>query len=185
MACWRLQAVGRMARAGWRVTCLDGRRPLRVADARACLRCQRDQLGLEEVAGVDAHGREVPGDLEAHEAVQAAPDSEGAQGDGCVNAWAVCSGQGQELGCERLSGRAGGTVPEFAQHAEQDFHRSLRCLDESLRVRVVAGQRRPEQQPVPVWLGQGPGPAGAGDVLEPCARLCARRMAERVGERVR
>ena len=100
----RMQAAGGTARFAWRVTCLDGRQPLRVADARACLSCQRHQLGLEEVAGVDAHGREVPGDLEAHQAVQAAPDNDGAQGDGCISAWAECSGHGQELGCERLSG---------------------------------------------------------------------------------
>ena len=62
-------------------------------------------------------------------------------------------------------------VPEFAQNAEQDFHRSLRCLDESLRVRVVAGQRRAEQQPVPVWLGHCPGPVGAREGLEPGARF--------------
>jgi len=118
--------------------------PLGVADAEECLRCQRGQLGLEDLAGVDAHGREVPGDFEAHQAVQTAPDDDGAQGHGGVNAGSVCSRQGQELGCEWLSGRGGGRVPGFAQNAEQDFHRSLRRLDESLRVRVVAGQRRPE-----------------------------------------
>jgi hypothetical protein len=105
------------------------------------------------------------------------------KGDGWVSAGVVCSGQGRELGCERLSGRGGGAVPEFTQNAEQNCHRSLRRVDESLRVRVVAGQRRPEQQPVPVWLGQSPGPVGAGEVLEPCARLWARRTAGRARRR--
>jgi hypothetical protein len=34
----------------------------------------------------DAHGCEVPGDFEAHDAVQAAPDKDGAQGRGRVSA---------------------------------------------------------------------------------------------------
>src|SRR5215471_6859199 len=55
------------------------------AGAGACSRRQGRKLGLEDLAGVDAHGREVPGDFQADQAVQAAPDEDGAQGDGRVS----------------------------------------------------------------------------------------------------
>ena len=51
--------------------------------------------------GIDAHGCVVPGDLEAHEAVQAAPGEEGAQGGRRVSLEAVLAGPGRELGGER------------------------------------------------------------------------------------
>jgi len=55
------------------------------AGAGACSRRQGRKLGLEDLAGVDAHGCEVPGDFQADQAVQAAPDEDGAQGDGRVS----------------------------------------------------------------------------------------------------
>jgi hypothetical protein len=79
----------------------------------------------------------------------------------------------------------GGAVPELAQNAEQLVHCGLRGLHESLRVRVVAGQRRPERQPVPVRLGQRPGPVRASERLKPGARLQARRLACRSAQRFR
>lgn len=50
-------------------------------------------LDLEELTGLDAHGREAPGDFEADDAAQAAPDQDSAQRDGQVDA-----GAGRELG---------------------------------------------------------------------------------------
>jgi hypothetical protein len=38
---------------------------------------ERAELGLEDLVGIDAHGREFPGNFQAHQAVQAAPDKHG------------------------------------------------------------------------------------------------------------
>ncbi len=38
---------------------------------------ERSELGAEHLVGVEAQGGEVPGDLKAHETVQAAPDDDG------------------------------------------------------------------------------------------------------------
>src|SRR5271165_6754224 len=99
--------------------------------------CQRRQLDFEELAGIDTHRREVPGDFEAHEAVQAAPDKNSAQGRHWIGIKAVPLRPGRELGRERLTRRGGRAVAELAERLEQELHRTLRCLDQSLRVRVV------------------------------------------------
>jgi hypothetical protein len=63
-------------------------------------RRQCRELGLEELARVDAHGCEVAGDFQADQAVQAAPDEDGAQGDSRVNVEGVRLCPCHELGGE-------------------------------------------------------------------------------------
>jgi inner membrane transporter RhtA len=89
---------------------LPGAPPPSARGAGARSRRQGRKLGLEDLVGVDAHGCEVPGDLQADQAVQAAPDEDGAQGDRRVNVERVCVRPRCELGCERLAGRGGRTV---------------------------------------------------------------------------
>jgi hypothetical protein len=54
-------------------------------------------LYLENLAGIDAHGPVVSGDFKAHEAVQAAPHEDRAQGGGRVSIQAACLSPGREL----------------------------------------------------------------------------------------
>jgi hypothetical protein len=65
-----------------------------VAVVEAWSRCKRAELDVEELVWIDAHGGEVPGDFEADEAVQAAPDEDGAQGGRRVDAGVVWSRPG-------------------------------------------------------------------------------------------
>jgi hypothetical protein len=71
--------------------------------------------------------------------VHAAPDEDPAQRDRRVDGEAVAVRPGRELGCERVAGRGGRSVSEFAEDLEQQVHHSLRRGHQSLRVRFVGG----------------------------------------------
>src|SRR5260370_30850306 len=73
----------------------------------ASSRRQGRKLGLEELVRVDAHGGEVPSYFEADQAVQAAPDEDGAQGDRRVSIEGAHLRPCHEHVCERLAGGGG------------------------------------------------------------------------------
>jgi hypothetical protein len=81
-----------------------------------CSSPERGHLNLEQLAGVEPYGRKVSGDFEADYAMQAAPDQDGAQGDGRVDVGVVRLGPGCQLRCQRR--RNVGAVPDRAENVE-------------------------------------------------------------------
>jgi hypothetical protein len=71
--------------------------------------------------------------------VYTAPAEHPAQRDRRVDVEAVAVRPGRELGCERVAGRRGRWVSEFAEDLEQQVHHGLRRGHQSLRVRFVGG----------------------------------------------